>query len=140
MKRKMLLMVVVLMIIIGYIFAEKELIAKGDGIIVYNSITSTSSNSCEERISVILNQYMIEDVQACAEMLVEKFRNNDFENMMFSFDLRKPTKLECTVYLAEKNFHDGEKEFSFSFEQEDPYNEPIYNMLDNPEKFSIVIG
>lgn len=104
---------------------------------IINSSASSSSNYSEEHISVNLNKLFAGDYEQLTAEIIERCRENEFKNFLFSYDIRKPNALYCTVYLNQHSFDAGNQLYSFTYAQHD--NSGVYNFIDNPEKFSITI-
>lgn len=103
---------------------------------VYNSTSFTAANYCEEHLNVVVNRLKVLDKRKVAEGIIEHCRNNDFKNVIFSYDMAYPNKLEVSVYLLKWNARKGKAVFSFVYETE---QEAIgeYNFIENPEKFRV---
>ena len=100
---------------------------------VYNSTSFTAANYCEEHLNVVVNRLMVLDKRKVAEEIIEHCRNNDFKNVIFSYDMAYPNKLEVSVYLSEWNARKGKAVFSFAYETEQG-KIGEYNFIKNPEK------
>lgn len=105
---------------------------------VYNTHSMMFGDYHEENITVIVNKPHIEDIQACAEEIVERCRNNDFDSVLFSYDESIPNELHATAYLNERDLKRGKEIFSLSYEQESLNSE--YNIVEHPEKFKLKIS
>lgn len=105
---------------------------------VYNTHSMMFGDYHEENITVIVNKTHIEDIQACAEEIVERCRNNDFDSVLFSYDESIPNELHATAYLNERDLKRGKAVFSLSYEQETLNSE--YNIVEHPEKFKLKIS
>lgn len=105
---------------------------------VYNTYAMITGDYHEENITVIVNKLRIEDIQACAEEIVERCRNNDFKSVLFSYDESIPNELHAAVYLNEGDVKKGKVLFSFSYEQEGLNRD--YNIVEHPEKFKLKIS
>lgn len=103
---------------------------------VSGSSGSSSDNNYELRISVILNTLVVTDQQKCAEKIFEKCRDNSFHSVRFSYDVQIPHALSVTVYKNQKDAKSGNSAFSFSYQQENQID-GTYNIVDNPEKFTL---
>ena len=87
-------------------------------------------------MSVILNTLVVTDQQKCAEQIFEKCRDNSFHSVRFSYDIQIPHALSVTVYKNQKDAESGNSAFSFSYQQENQID-GSYNIVDNPEKFTL---
>lgn len=105
---------------------------------VYNSTSFTADNYCEEHLNVVINRLIVPDKQKVAEEIIEHCRKNDFKNILFSYDVAYPNKLEVSVYLSEWNARKGEVVFSFVYDIEQGEIRE-YNFIENPEKFRVEI-
>ncbi len=97
---------------------------------------SCSDNHYELRVSVILNTLVVTDQQKCAEQIFEKCRDNSFHSVRFSYDIQIPHALSVTVYKNQKDAESGNSAFRFSYQQENQID-GSYNIVDNPEKFTL---
>lgn len=105
---------------------------------VYNSSSFTAENYCEEHLNVGVNRLIVPDKQKVAEEIIEHCRKNDFKNIIFSYDVIYPNKLEVGVYLSKWNARKGKEVFSFVYiTKEGEVGE--YNYVENPEKFRVEI-
>lgn len=100
----------------------------------------TAVNYHEEYLTVVLNHLSVPDQMQCAEEIVQKCRENTFGNIIFSYDYSIPNEIQVKVYLSEKGVKNAKEDFPFSYRQkgENLYNES--NIVDNPEKFEIVLA
>lgn len=103
---------------------------------VYNSTSFTAANYCEEHLNVVVNRLIVLDKRKVAEEIIEHCRNNDFKNVIFSYDLTYPNKLEVNVYLSKKDARGGKGVFSFDYDTEQGQIGE-YNFIENPEKFML---
>ena len=97
---------------------------------VSSSSGSGSDNHYELRVSVILNTLVVTD------QLFEKCRDNSFHSVRFSYDIQIPHALSVTVYKNQKDAESGNSTFRFSYQQENQID-GSYNIVDNPEKFTL---
>ena len=104
---------------------------------VINSRFVGAANYSEEHINIALNKLYAGDYGEIAEDLVKKCRENSFHNLKFSYDISKPNALYGTVYLSHSSFEKGDVLFSFEYIQ--PEIDGDYNIIDNPEHFSLKI-
>lgn len=132
MKRGMIGASAVLFGIYGLIYLQN-----GRTMEVYNSFSTTSGSYMEERLSVIANKLYIKDKMACAEEIVRRCRENDFHNILFSYDYAIPNELQVAVYLSEGDAKEGKEVFSFTYTSGE--NSEEYNIVEHPEKFEIQI-
>lgn len=105
---------------------------------VYNSTSFAAENYYEEHLNVVVNRLMVPDNRKVAEEIIEHCRNNDFKNVIFSYDMAYPNKLEVSVYLSKWNARRGKAVFSFVYETEQG-ELGEYNFIENPEKFGLEI-
>ena len=99
----------------------------------------TAANYHVEYLTVVLNQLSVPDQMQCAEEIVQKCRKNTFGNIIFSYDYSIPNELQVEVYLSEKDVKNAKKAFSFSYTQKGKNLYDERNIVDNPEKFEIVL-
>ena len=83
-----------------------------------------------------LNTLVVTDQQKCVEQIFEKCRDNSFHSVRFSYDIQIPHALSVTVYKNQKDAESGNSAFSFSYQQENQID-GSYNIVDNPEKFTL---
>ena len=79
---------------------------------------------------------VVTDQQKCVEQIFEKCRDNSFHSVRFSYDIQIPHALSVTVYKNQKDAESGNSAFSFSYQQENQID-GSYNIVDNPEKFTL---
>lgn len=138
MKRKWWIRIIVgvlssMSLIYGYLYLQIE-----REMVVYNTYSMRAGNYHEEYLTVIVNRLSVPNQMQCAEEIVQKCRDNDFKNVLFSYDYSIPNELQVTVYLSEQDVESGKKAFSFGYTQETK-NLYEYNIVDHPEKFTIKI-
>lgn len=102
---------------------------------VSHSYSSTSENYRVDRITVLSNEIYFTGKQKVAEKIVEKYLDNDFKNIKFSFHNISPNHLITTVYQNELMEYLGIVQFSFEYKAIDSGEE--WNMFNNPEKYTI---
>lgn len=105
---------------------------------VYSTHSMSFRNYQEENITVIVNRFYVEDIQACAEEIIEKCRSNDFKSVCFSYDESIPNELHATVYLTKRDVKKHKVLFSLDYEQEEANSE--YNIVEHPERFTLKIS
>lgn len=105
---------------------------------VYNSTSFTVTNYCEEHLNIVVNRLIVLDKRKVAEEIIEHCQKNDFKNVIFSYDMAYPNKLEVSVYLSEKNVRKGEAVFAFVYETEQG-ERGEYNFIEDPERFRVEI-
>lgn len=133
--------VVVLLIIIAVAFGvysfqtEKE----PQEMDCVNSIINTCNNSCDARLSIILYRKEIENEIDVAKEIIKKCEENSFKTIKFSYDMRIPNELDVNVYLSEKDFEEGNKAFSFNYDHDGTGDPDKFNILENPERFTITL-
>lgn len=105
---------------------------------VYNSTSFTAANYCEEHLNVVVNRLIVLDKRKVAEEIIDHCWKNDFKNVIFSYDVEYPNKLEVSVYLSKWNARKGKEVFSFVYDTEQG-EIGEYNFIENPEKFGLEI-
>ena len=70
----------------------------GREIDVYNSRSTSSEKRVEEHVIFTVNRLYVADKKECAREIIKKCRENDFQSVLFSYDMQKPTALYGTVY------------------------------------------
>lgn len=123
--------IVIVSSIIGYHYLQHNREMK-----IYNCCSTRAENYHKEYISVVVNQLDIMDKTECANKIVRKCVENDFGNVLFSYDISIPTELEVAVYLSEQKAKLGKEEFHFYYTQ-NVDNRWKYNIVDNPEQFKV---
>lgn len=107
---------------------------------VYSSHSMRATNYHEEYLTVVLNRLSVPDQMQCAGEIVQKCRENTFGNILFSHDYSIPNELRVSVYLLEEDVKKGKEVFSFSYIQKGKNLYDRSNIVDNPEKFEIILG
>ncbi|WP_455683681.1 hypothetical protein [Thomasclavelia sp.] len=110
----------------------------GRSMMVYSSHSMSSANCHEENLIVVANRLFIPDKEECAEEIVRKCRENDFENILFSYDYALPNALHVTVYRSEWAVSHGNPSFELSYTQDKEDGYP-YNIVDDPQHFKMEI-
>lgn len=105
---------------------------------VYNCTSFIAENYCEEHLNVVVNRLIVPDERKVAEEIIEHCRKNDFNNVIFSYDVAYPNKMKVSVYLSKWNARNGKAVFSFVYDTERGEIEE-YNFIENPEKFVVEI-
>lgn len=106
---------------------------------ICNTFTSSSENYCEEHITFTLNRLVVGDKEQCADELLKTYRENGFRSVLFNHDSEKPNALYGTVYRSSVGMRYQEPVFTFRYAQKKG-NLGAYNLIDNPEKFALVIA
>lgn len=105
---------------------------------VFSTFSDSAENYCEEHITFTLNRLVVGDKERRAKELVKTYRENGFRSVLFSHDLEKPNALYGTVYRSSVGMKYQEPVFTFRYTQkEGTLGE--YNLIDSPEKFTLVI-
>ena len=87
---------------------------------------------------VTLNRLVVGDKERRADELIQAYRENGFRSVLFSHDLEKPNALYGTVYRSSVGMKYQEPVFTFRYIQKEG-TLGAYNLIDNPEKFTLVI-
>ena len=95
-------------------------------------------NEWKNTLSFTVNRLYVADKKECAREIIKKCRENDFQSVLFSYDMQKPTALYGTVYRFSWGIKWLKPLFTFRYTQEDD-TLGIYNFIDNPEKFVLEI-
>ena len=104
---------------------------------IADCVNSYHSNA-DYHLTIIANRYEIDNKEEYALQLLEQVKNNDFQSIMFSYDLTGyPTGLEMDVYLTEKDKENHDLFMNISFQQENLVDG--YNIVDNYNKFTLEI-
>ena len=131
-KRTVIIVITILLLLAGSL----SYLQWGRQMDVSSSFASGSDNHYELRVSVILNTLVVTDQQKCVEQIFEKCRDNSFHSVRFSYDIQIPRALSVTVYKNQKDAESGNSAFSFSYQQANQID-GSYNIVDNPEKFTL---
>lgn len=101
--------------------------------------TERAENWYCEDISIIANRLYIHDKQKFAEMVLERCIDNTWKEIRFSYDLAGyPNELYIDVYMNNYTYnHMKIPSFRIAYTQEDTLK--IYNIKDNPDKFTLKI-
>ena len=76
----------------------------------------TSDGYCIQEISVVSNKLFVWDQKEYAKKLVVKALNNQYENVLFSYDIEGyPNEIRITVYDNRKNYKKGKKAFQITY-------------------------
>lgn len=108
---------------------------------VFSTMSSTgktidNSTVYFERFTVLAN-HQITDRKKYAETFFENTRNNNLNGTFLSTDMNGyPTEMNVTVYKTKRDLENNSPYFSFSYTQEELH---VYNIKDNPEKFTLII-
>ena len=105
---------------------------------VFSTFSDSSKNCCEEHITFTLNRLVVGDKERRADELIQAYRENGFRSVLFSHDLEKPNALYGTVYRSSVGMKYQEPVFTFRYIQKEG-TLGAYNLIDNPEKFTLVI-
>ena len=105
---------------------------------VFSTFSDSSKNCCEEHITFTLNRLVVGDKERRADELLQAYRENGFRSVLFSHDLEKPNALYGTVYRSSVGMKYQEPVFTFRYIQKEG-TLGAYNLIDNPEKFTLVI-
>lgn len=109
----------------------------GRGVEVCNTQLRTSSDYCEQNITVIANKVWIGNREKFGHDMIQKCIDNSFDKILFSYDLQRPNELVIQVYTNKIGYSMGEPDFVVYFKNKE--KDGKYNILDNPEKFDMII-
>ena len=109
----------------------------GRSVEVCNTKLRTSSDYCEQNITVIANKVWIGNREKFGHDMIQKCIDNSFDKIRFSYDLQCPNELVIQVYTNKIGYGIGEADFVVYFKNKE--KDWKYNILDNPEKFEMVI-
>ena len=90
-----------------------------------------------EFLTVVANQKQIDDKKEFALLLIEMYKENDFQTIKFSIDKGYATSLEMQVYLKEKEV--GEKSPALVVKYVPVEYNKGYDVVNNPDKFKLYI-
>lgn len=129
-----ILVIIISILLIGMIFY----LQCGRDIDVSNSFSEISADFYEENITVIVNRLSVANKEKCAEEIIKKCRENDFQSVLFSYDKVKPNALYGTVYLSRYSMRWKKPLFTFSYIQKSGTSGQ-YNIVDNPDVFYLEV-
>lgn len=110
------------------------------GMDVVQSRVESGTYGAIEHLSVVTNTKEVTDFETCAEEIIERCVNNNFQSIRFSYDRTGyPVGIHAEVYLSREDMRNGEPVFTMDYMQdkEDDYQ---YNIKDHPEKFHLTIN
>ncbi|MEQ2719462.1 hypothetical protein [Fusicatenibacter saccharivorans] len=83
---------------------------------VVSSFVDLSDGYCIQEISVLSNNLFVWDQKEYAKKLVIKALNNQYENVLFSYDIAGyPNEMRIIVYDNRKNYKKGKKAFQINY-------------------------
>ena len=124
------------LIVIVIIFAFVARFHKGE----YKNpeLVCTIKSMSREYCSIIVHKNRLMEKTELALFLVELCRENNFDNIKFSIDVRGyPSSLSLNVYLTEKDFQIGNQYMNVRYEMIECRKDS--NIKDNPENYQIYI-
>lgn len=99
----------------------------------------TFNDGYSESISLIANKIYISDKENFAEHALFKIVDNSLKGILFSYDIQGyPNELHIIVYMNNSSYSSGKSKFEISYLQDSEYGF-LYNIKDNPEKFTLEI-
>lgn len=104
---------------------------------VCNSWNKTGNDYCEENMVIIANKIWICNRKKFGQEMIQKCIDNSFDNIRFSYDLKRPNKLSIKVYTNKVEYWKGTPAFTVYFKPKGENNK--YNIVDNPNKFAMII-
>ena len=104
---------------------------------VLHAYSSTSLTYRTEHISVVVNKIYISDQECCAEEIINRCKKNTFKGIRFQYDQLVPNELYVAVYRSKEQARTDFPDFSFSYLPE--IRDGSYNILDDADKFCMVI-
>ncbi|HGM3506480.1 TPA: hypothetical protein ACKOR7_001047 [Clostridioides difficile] len=129
---------IVLAIVFIVAVIAADYLQNGREMSVYNSRSFAAGTYKEEHLIVVVNRLYIPEKMDCAREIVRKCRENDFSNILFSYDYGIPNELHAAVYLSEHDVKQGEPVFTLSYTAKgDTLTD--YNIVDNPQELELVI-
>ena len=111
----------------------------GRDVKVISTMSNTRDQYYEERMIITANKLIIPDKKKLAEKLIERCKRNDFNEVLFSYDiLGYPNRVTITVYPNEflRKLHKGSWMIEYEAEEE---KNTCYNIKDHSDKFHIRI-
>ena len=124
-------------IVIGVIVLGVIYLQWGRSVEVCNTQTSMSDDYCKENITFIANKVWIGIREKFGHDIIHKCIENSFDEVRFSYDLQQPNELAIQVYVNKIGYDIGEPDFVVYFTNQKEDGQ--YNILDNPEKFKMLI-
>lgn len=98
-----------------------------------------SKNNITLELDVVLNKRFNQDCEKTAEEIVQHCVENNFENIMLSYDKGYPNELIARVYLTRENFDKGNCYYELNYSLKENSDERTYNIVENREKYLLVI-
>lgn len=111
----------------------------GRDVKVSSSRSQMADNYYEENLTVVANTIIIADKQAFAEELIQRCIDNNFHEILFSYDIAGyPNRLQISVYPNEWSRKFSLDHFTILY-QTDAGCSSLYNIKDNPDMYEIII-
>lgn len=132
--KKILRMVVLILsiLILFYLQFGRDVSAKATTVMSFN-------NGYVENIDIVANKLFILDKEKFAEKMVQKCKDNNFTDILFSYDIRGyPSELNLNIYNNELARRYGIRAFQVEYKQ---FTGEVheYNIRDNSDKFKLII-
>ena len=110
MRRKIIIYETILSIIIMfyYVFSHQEMK-------LYSVISSDMGEYRHTYLTIVLNQLYVDDLEACSEKIIEKYQNNKFSNIKFSYDCAFTNEVSVHVYLSKWHLDHNKLLFAFKY-------------------------
>lgn len=105
---------------------------------IFSCSATLFGNYHREMLKVLAGINEIDDRVAFSEIIIEKCRENSFNNIHFSYDESIPNEVEVVVYLSKEDIRNNNPEYSFQYIQIGE-SSAEYNIVDHPEQFQIKI-
>ena len=99
----------------------------------------TSQNSKILEVNIVLNTWIYPNCEKNAEEIIQHCIENDFDGVMLSYDKGYPNELVGRVYLTKGNLKRGKYYYEFSYKPEESADQCTYNIVENREKYLLVI-
>ena len=125
------------MIVIGMIVLSLIYLQWGRDVEVCNTQLRTSGGYYKQNITVIANKMWIGNREKFGHDMIQKCIDNSFDKIRFSSDLQCPNELVIQVYTNKIGYSIGEPDFVVHFKNKE--KDGKYNILDNQEKFEMII-
>lgn len=111
----------------------------GRDIKAVSSRSHMADNFYEQELTVIANTVIIPDKEKFAEELIQRCIDNNFHEILFSYDMTGyPNRLKISVYPNKWSQKSSRNCFSILYETDAGYSN-CYNIKDDPDRFNLII-
>ena len=100
-------------------------------------VVRSIQNNRDQQLTVIANRDRINNKEEFADLLLQMYKDNAFESMIFSTDMGYPTSLEMAVYKWKDDTYKKKPIMLIEYKPEEWSSE--YDIVNTPEKFYLYI-